>query len=51
MLEAIYFLYCVNICVYNLICILKLRAACVCWMLGDMSPGVGMSAAYLYGGK
>ena len=26
---------------YNLICILKWRAACVCWMLGDISPGVG----------
>ena len=32
---------------YNLICILKLRSACVCWMPGDRSPGVGMSAAYL----
>ena len=32
---------------YNLICILKWRAACMWWMLGYRSTGVGMSAAYL----
>ena len=40
---------CVYICIYiyNVFHIIKWRAAYVWWMLGDMSPGVGMSEVYL----
>ena len=33
--------------IYNVFHIIKWRAAYVWWMLGDMSPGVGMSEVYL----
>ena len=37
----------IYIYIYNVFHIIKWRAAYVWWMLGDMSPGVGMSEVYL----
>ena len=37
----------VYVYIYNVFHIIKLRAAYVWWILGDMSPGVGMSEVYL----
>ena len=45
-IKRLYIFY-IDYHVYNLICIVKWRAACVCWMLGGRYPRVGMSAAYL----